>query len=116
MGGNIFSNIVLGEKVGKKSVVVVILNFLAVAGQFRPFQILRFAVTFQTVHIPSRTELCSPNFGPPKFSVFCVPKIALDRGGIFRLSIFGGFPGSGTAPGGFYGKFQYRTTRFCSVS
>ena len=35
---------------------------------------------------------------------------------VFRFSVFWELPGSGTAPGGFYGKFQYRTTRFCGVS
>ena len=34
----------------------------------------------------------------------------------FRFSVFWGFPGSGTSPGGFFGKIQYRTTRFCGVS
>ena len=34
----------------------------------------------------------------------------------FRFSVLGGFLGSGTARGGFYGKCQYRTTRFCGVS
>ena len=58
----------------KKSVVVVIFVFLAVGGQFRPFETLRFAVTFQTVPIPSQTELCSLNFDKfldhPKFHLF----------------------------------------------
>ena len=35
---------------------------------------------------------------------------------VFRFSVFWGFPGSGTSPGGFFGKIQYRTTRFCGVS
>ena len=35
---------------------------------------------------------------------------------VFRISVLGGFPGSGTSPGGFFGKIQYRTTRFCGVS
>ena len=39
-----------------------------------------------------------------------------DPPSVFRISVFWGFPGSGTAPGGFFGKFQYRTTRFCGVS
>ena len=51
-----------GKKVGKKSVVVVFFVFLAVGGQFRPFETLRFAVTFQTVPIPSLTSPCSLNF------------------------------------------------------
>ena len=43
------------------------------------------------------------------------------RGGMtplldFRFSVFWGFLGSGTSPGGFFGKIQYRTTRFCGVS
>ena len=41
---------------------------------FGPFQTLRFAVTFQTVPIPSLTSPCNPNFGPildpPKFQFF----------------------------------------------
>ena len=35
---------------------------------------------------------------------------------VFRFSVFWGFPGPGTSPGGFFGKIQYRTTRFCGVS
>ena len=35
---------------------------------------------------------------------------------VFRFSVLGGFPGSGTARGGFYGNFQYRKTRFRGVS
>ena len=35
---------------------------------------------------------------------------------VFRFSVLGGFPGSGTARGGFFGKIQYRTPRFCGVS
>ena len=30
------------------------------------------ASAIKTVHITSRTELCNPNFGPPKISNFCV--------------------------------------------
>ena len=37
--------------------------FLAVGGQIRPFETLRFTVTFQTVPIPSRTELCGGGGG-----------------------------------------------------
>ena len=59
---NITTNIFWGEKEGEKSVVVVLLNFLAVAGQFRRSQTLRFVVTFQTVPIPSLTSPCSVNF------------------------------------------------------
>ena len=32
------------------------------------------------------------------------------------FSVFLGFAGSGTVPGGFSGKFQYRTPRFRGVS
>ena len=32
------------------------------------------------------------------------------------FSVFWGFAGSGTVPGGFSGKFQYRTPRFRGVS
>ena len=71
-----------------------------------------FTSTIQMVRKSSRTELCSPNFGPPKIAVFRVPKISLDIGEVFRFSVVGGFPGSGTVPSGFYGKFQYQTTRF----
>ena len=39
-----------------------------------------------------------------------------DPPSVFRISVFWGFPGSGTSPGGFFGKIQYRTTRFCGVS
>ena len=59
----------LGEKVGKKSVVVVFFVFLAVGGHpptrpFWPFQTLRFAITFQkTVPIPSLTSPCSDGGG-----------------------------------------------------
>ena len=35
---------------------------------------------------------------------------------VFRFSVFWGFLGSGTARGGFYGKFQYRTPRSRSVT
>ena len=52
-----------GEKVGKKSVVVVFFVFLAVGCQFRPFETLRFTVTFQTVPIPSLTSPCNSHFG-----------------------------------------------------
>ena len=34
----------------------------------------------------------------------------------FQVFRFWGFLGSGTSPGGFFGKIQYRTTRFCGVS
>ena len=44
--------------------------FLAVGDQFEPFQTLRFAVTFQTVHMPPLTSPCNPNFGPPKVPHF----------------------------------------------
>ena len=60
------------KKSSSVSVVVVIVMFLAVGGQFRPFETLRFAVTFQTVHISSLTSPCNPNFGPPQISLFCV--------------------------------------------
>ena len=66
-------------------------------------------------HFALLPQFCRPQ-PPPKISVLCVPKISLDRGEIFRFSLFGGFAGSGTVPGGFYGKFQYRTIRFCGVS
>ena len=35
---------------------------------------------------------------------------------IFSFSVLGGFSGSGTLPGGFFGKFQYQTPRFRGVS
>ena len=35
---------------------------------------------------------------------------------IFSFYVLGGFSGSGTLPGGFFGKFQYRTPRFSGVS
>ena len=48
--------------------------FLAVSGQFRRSQTLRFVVTFQTVPIPSLTSPCSLNFDQfldhPKFHLF----------------------------------------------
>ena len=44
--------------------------FLAVGYQFEPFQTLRFAVTFQTVHMPPLTSPCNPNLGPPKVPHF----------------------------------------------
>ena len=53
----------MGKKGRKKWRLEVFLIFLAVGGHFRPFETLRFAVTFQTVPIPSRTELCSLIFG-----------------------------------------------------
>ena len=54
------------------------------------------------------------NFGKSRY--YCNNKRRYDLPLVFRFSFFWGFPGSGTAPGGFYGKFQYRTTRFCGVS
>ena len=63
-----------------------------------------------------RTDPYRSYFGHIKVSDFCVPKISLDIRAIFRFSVFWGFPGTGSAPGGFYGKFQYRTIRFCGVS
>ena len=109
-----FSNVFFRENVG-------IWNFLAVAGQFGPFETLRFIVTFQTV--PSRTELCSLNFDQ-FFRIFDFGKLWYYYNStrrynpplVFRFSVFWGFLGSGTASGGFFGKFQYRTTRFCGVS
>ena len=54
------------------------------------------------------------NFG--KLRYYYSNKRRYDPPLVFRFSVFWGFPGSGTARGGFYGKFQYRTTRFCGVS
>ena len=44
------------------------------------------------------------------------PIFGKSRGALFNFSIFRGFSGSGTFPGGFFGKFQYRTPRFRGVS
>ena len=44
------------------------------------------------------------------------PTFGKSRGALFNFSIFRGFSGSGTFPGGFFGKFQYRTPRFRGVS
>ena len=41
-------------------------------GQFRRPQIRRFTPTIQTLRRSPRTELCNPNFGPPKISPICV--------------------------------------------
>ena len=54
------------------------------------------------------------NFG--KFRYYYSNNRRYDPPSVFRISVFWGFPGSGTSPGGFFGKFQYRTTRFCGVS
>ena len=54
------------------------------------------------------------NFG--KIMYYCSNKRRYDPPLVFRFSVFWGFPGSGAAPGGFFGKFQYRTTRVCGVS
>ena len=89
--------------------------FLAVGGQFRPFQTLRFAVTFQTVHMPPLTSPCNPNFGPPKVPHFFSMRTTQPQFD-FQLFLFWGFAGSGTVTSGFSGKFQYRTPRFRGVS
>ena len=54
------------------------------------------------------------NFG--KIMYYYSNKRRYDPPLVFRFSVFWGFPGSGTSPGGFFGKIQYRTTRFCGVS
>ena len=98
MGVRIF----LGKKGRKKSVVGVFLVFSAVGGQFRPFETLRFTVTFQTVPIPSRTELCSLKFD--KFFRFSILEnqgiITVIKGGM-TPRWFSGFPflGNFWAPG-----------------
>ena len=82
--------------------MVIFFVFLAVGGQFRPFETLRFTVTFQTVPIPSRTELCSLNFD--QFFGFLILEnqgiITVIRGGMTPLW-FSGFPffGDFRAPG-----------------
>ena len=60
----------INRKGGAKPTVVVkfgeqFFQFLAVGGQFRPFQTLRFVVTFQTHPILSLNSLCNPNFDLP---------------------------------------------------
>ena len=54
------------------------------------------------------------NFG--KLRYYYSNKRRYDPPLVFRFSVFWGFLGAGTAPGGFFGKFKYRTTRICGVS
>ena len=112
------------EKKGRKKWrLEVFLIFLAVGGQFRPFETHRFAVTFQTVPVPSQTELCSLNFDQffgklnfGKLRYYYSNNRRYDPPSVFRFSVFWGFPGSGTSPGGFFGKIQYRPIRIRGVS
>ncbi len=50
------------------------------------------------------------NFG--KIMYYYSNKRRYDPPLVFRFSVLGGFSASGTASGGFFGKFQYRTTVF----
>ena len=94
--------------------VEVFFVFLAVGGQFRPFQTLRFAVTFQTVHMPPLTSPCNPNFGPPKvphfFSMRTTQRTTQPRK-FRRFPIFGRFRTERTSRGVKTWPFQYRTPR-----
>ena len=88
--------------------------FLAVGDQFGYFQTLRFAVTFQTVHMPPLTSPCNPNFGPPKvphfFSMRTTQRTAQPRK-FRRFPIFGRFRTERTSRGVKTWPFQYRTPR-----
>ena len=55
-----------------------------------------------------------PNLGKSRYYYSNIRRY--DPTSVFRISVLGGFPGSGTARGGFYEKFQDRTPRFRGVS
>ena len=90
---------------------------LAVVGQFRPFQTLRFSDTFQTDPIPPLTSPCSPNFAPflnhPKcdFSFFCVCTVHITTifFSIFQFLVV--FRPNGPRAAWETWPFQYRTPR-----
>ena len=96
--------------------VEVFFVFLAVGGQFRPFQTLRFAVTFQTHHTPSLNSPCNHNFAspnhPPKFHISFLVYADHTTPKIFRrFPIFGRFRTERTSRGVKTWPFQYRTPR-----
>ena len=79
-----------------------------------PYPVSHFAMQPQFRPIFPRPPSLILNFG--KLRYYYSNKRRYDPPLVFRFSVFSGFPGSRTAPGGFFGKFQYRTTRFCGVS
>ena len=82
--------------------------FLAVGGHFRPFQTVRFAVTFQTVHMPPLNSPCNPNFGPPKVPHFFSMRTTQPR---LNPENFGRLRTERTSRGVKTWPFQYRTPR-----
>ena len=84
---------------------------LAVNGQFRRPQIRHFTSTIQMVRKSSRTELCNPNFDPPKFRLFASLRTTEPStfSAVFNFSAIFRPNGLGRPPQTL--TFQYRTPR-----